>query len=180
MTMPAAVCEPGSVTSSDSDRGRAFWASFAKPKSRILMRPSLVTKIFSGFRSRWTIPFSCAAANPCAIWTPYRSSCAAGSAPRSSNARSSRLPEVRRRGRARRCAARCQKRQEYWDGSARPRRALPARSGAAGRVRGQKDSGRIFSATSRSRRVCWRDTLRPCRPRRAETEFRRGRVSCPR
>ncbi len=36
--------------------------SLARPKSRILTRPSLVTKRFSGFRSRWTIPFSWAAA----------------------------------------------------------------------------------------------------------------------
>ena len=43
--------------------------SFARPKSRILTRPSFVRKRFSGFRSRWTIPFSCAAASPCAICT---------------------------------------------------------------------------------------------------------------
>ena len=36
----------------------------ARPKSRILTRPSFVKKMFSGFRSRWTIPFSCAAARP--------------------------------------------------------------------------------------------------------------------
>src|SRR5438045_2885443 len=34
--------------------------SFARPKSRILTSPSFVTKRFSGFRSRWTIPLSCA------------------------------------------------------------------------------------------------------------------------
>ena len=43
--------------------------SFARPKSRILTRPSFVTNRFSGFRSRWTIPFSCAAARPLAICT---------------------------------------------------------------------------------------------------------------
>ena len=43
--------------------------TLAKPKSRILTRPSLVTNRLSGLRSRWTIPFSCAAANPCAICT---------------------------------------------------------------------------------------------------------------
>ena len=41
--------------------------SFASPKSRILARPSAVTKMLSGFRSRWTMPFACAAARPCAI-----------------------------------------------------------------------------------------------------------------
>ena len=45
--------------------------SLARPKSRILTRPSRVTKTFSGFRSRWTMPFSWAAARPCAIWTAY-------------------------------------------------------------------------------------------------------------
>ena len=38
----------------------------ASPKSRILMRFSAVTKTFSGFRSRWTIPRECAAARPSA------------------------------------------------------------------------------------------------------------------
>ena len=38
--------------------------SFARPKSRIFTRPSLVMKTFSGFRSRCTMPFSCAAARP--------------------------------------------------------------------------------------------------------------------
>ena len=45
--------------------------SLARPKSRILTRPSFVTKTFSGFRSRWTMPFSCAAASPWAIWIAY-------------------------------------------------------------------------------------------------------------
>jgi hypothetical protein len=36
--------------------------SFAIPKSRIFARPSRVRKMFSGLRSRWMIPFSCAAA----------------------------------------------------------------------------------------------------------------------
>lgn len=40
--------------------------SFARPKSRIFGRPSRVTKTFSGFRSRWTIPFSWAAERPSA------------------------------------------------------------------------------------------------------------------
>ena len=36
------------------------------PKSRILTRPSLVMNRLSGFRSRWTMPLSCAAARPSA------------------------------------------------------------------------------------------------------------------
>src|SRR6185437_3315638 len=38
--------------------------SLARPKSRIFTRPSLVMNRFSGFRSRCTMPFSCAAASP--------------------------------------------------------------------------------------------------------------------
>ena len=49
------------------ESARSFCISFARPKSRILTRPSFVTKTFSGFRSRWTMPFSCAAARPLAI-----------------------------------------------------------------------------------------------------------------
>ena len=43
-------------------------AGFAIPKSRIFTRPSRVMKMFSGFRSRWTIPRSCAAASPSPSW----------------------------------------------------------------------------------------------------------------
>ena len=39
----------------------------ARPKSRIFTRPSRVMKMFSGFRSRCTMPRSCAAASPRAI-----------------------------------------------------------------------------------------------------------------
>ena len=41
--------------------------SFARPKSRILTRPSVVMNTFSGLRSRWTMPLACAAARPRAI-----------------------------------------------------------------------------------------------------------------
>ena len=41
--------------------------SFARPKSRILAKPSLETIRFSGLRSRCTIPASCALARPSAI-----------------------------------------------------------------------------------------------------------------
>jgi len=36
----------------------------ARPKSRILRRPSGVTMTFAGFRSRWTIPAACVAVTP--------------------------------------------------------------------------------------------------------------------
>ena len=38
--------------------------SFARPKSRILTKPSVETITFSGFRSRWTIPAAWAFARP--------------------------------------------------------------------------------------------------------------------
>ena len=37
-------------------------ATLARPKSRTFTRPSLVTITLAGFRSRWTMPLSCAAA----------------------------------------------------------------------------------------------------------------------
>lgn len=43
------------------------FCSFTSPKSRIFTRPSRQTKMFSGFRSRWTTPLSCAPARPRAI-----------------------------------------------------------------------------------------------------------------
>ena len=58
----------------------------ASPKSRILTRPSRVRNRFSGLRSRWTIPFSCAAASPRAICAAMSSACPGGSGPVSSRA----------------------------------------------------------------------------------------------
>ena len=53
-----------------SSAGAAAARTFAKPKSRIFTRPALVTNRFSGLRSRWMMPFSCAAARPRATCTP--------------------------------------------------------------------------------------------------------------
>jgi hypothetical protein len=48
---------PGSVAATVGDivRSPPEGPTFARPKSRILMRPSRVTKMFSGLRSRCTI-----------------------------------------------------------------------------------------------------------------------------
>ena len=54
---PVAVCVGMSC-------GGPVDANFANPKSRIFTRSSVVMKTFSGFRSRWTMPFSCAACRP--------------------------------------------------------------------------------------------------------------------
>lgn len=43
------------------------WRMRASPKSRILARPSRVTRTLSSLRSRWTMPAACAAARPLAI-----------------------------------------------------------------------------------------------------------------
>ena len=61
--------------------------SFASPKSSTFTRPSVVTNKFSGFRSRCTIPFPCAASSP-------RAAC-------SINSSASRSPRARRRSRSR-------------------------------------------------------------------------------
>src|SRR5580698_11446253 len=45
----------------------AACATFARPKSSSLACPRLVTKIFAGLMSRWTIPLLCAASSASAI-----------------------------------------------------------------------------------------------------------------
>ena len=62
--------------------------TFASPKSRIFTRPSRVTQRFSGFMSRCTIPLSCAAARPRAIWIAHSTALDAGSGPPARRARS--------------------------------------------------------------------------------------------
>ena len=70
---------PRSATGSASPLSACV--SFARPKSRIFTWPSFVTNTFSGFRSRWTMPFSWAAASPRAIWAPISTALRTGSAP---------------------------------------------------------------------------------------------------
>src|ERR1700728_4819164 len=41
--------------------------TLARPKSRILAWPRLVTKMLAGLMSRWTMPWECAASRPSAI-----------------------------------------------------------------------------------------------------------------
>ncbi len=63
MTTPGSVAE-ATVGRFVAPAAGSTCVSFARPKSRILTRPSFVTKRFSGFKSRWTMPLSCAAARP--------------------------------------------------------------------------------------------------------------------
>jgi hypothetical protein len=65
MTVPGIV--PASMVGDPLTSAERGEVSFASPKSRIFTRPSSVMKMFSGFRSRCTIPRSCAAASPSTI-----------------------------------------------------------------------------------------------------------------
>ena len=56
-------------------------ASLASPKSSTFTRPSFVSITFAGLRSRWTTPFSCAAASASAMAMPSSTTRAAGSPP---------------------------------------------------------------------------------------------------
>ena len=47
--------------------------SFAKPKSRTLTTPSVLTTTFAGFKSRWTMPRACARASASAMGIAMRS-----------------------------------------------------------------------------------------------------------
>src|SRR3981081_2204091 len=60
MTMPACV-RPAEVCGAPSEGSAP--TSLARPKSRTLTRPSVVTITLAGFRSRCMMPFSCAAAS---------------------------------------------------------------------------------------------------------------------
>ena len=50
-----------------SPAGVSISMALARPRSRTLMRPSGVTLMFAGFRSRWMTPFSCATESASAI-----------------------------------------------------------------------------------------------------------------
>ena len=62
-------CDPRPSARSSARREATASILFARPKSRIFTWPSRVTKRFSGFRSRWTMPFSWAAERPFATWS---------------------------------------------------------------------------------------------------------------
>ena len=70
-----------SVVSSSGPAPGSLSRSLARPKSSSFTRPSRVTNAFSGFTSRWTIPFSWAAPSASAIWMPYSTALRKGRAP---------------------------------------------------------------------------------------------------
>ena len=110
--------------------------SWARPKSRIFTRPSRVTKMFSGLRSRWTMPFSWAAARPWAVWIAYSTALRARHRP-PLEPRPQRLAlqQLGDHVRAPVLAADVVDRPGCSDGSARRPRAPPARSAAGARGR---------------------------------------------
>ena len=63
MTIPGSV-PPETVRAAVAPDESSGCVSFARPKSRIFTKPSLVTITFSGLRSRCTIPAPCAFARP--------------------------------------------------------------------------------------------------------------------
>ena len=82
ITTPACVAAAVSV-------GECVWSgddaspvsALARPKSSTLTLPSGVTFTLAGFRSRCTIPFSCAASSASAIWRAIASASSIGSGP---------------------------------------------------------------------------------------------------
>ena len=64
-----ALCRAGHRRryASRSDRRASSPAALARPKSRTFTAPSGVISILAGFRSRWTMPFSCAMSRASAI-----------------------------------------------------------------------------------------------------------------
>ena len=56
--------------------------TFASPKSSTFTVPSGVILMLAGFRSRWMMPFSCAASSASAIWRAIGSASSSGNGPR--------------------------------------------------------------------------------------------------
>jgi hypothetical protein len=57
-------------------------SAFASPKSSSFTVPSGVTLMFADLRSRWMMPFSCAASSPAAFWRAITSASSTGTGPR--------------------------------------------------------------------------------------------------
>ena len=60
-TDPASVCKEATAVGAEVAPAEGEASERARPKSRIFTRPADVRKTLSGFRSRCTIPFACAA-----------------------------------------------------------------------------------------------------------------------
>jgi hypothetical protein len=67
MIMPASVAAIVRVGEMDPSPAGAGCATAAKPKSSTFTRPAGVIMMLAGFRSRWVMPFPCAASSASAI-----------------------------------------------------------------------------------------------------------------
>jgi hypothetical protein len=81
-TAPAKVIGEAAGDDACSTPGEAASDSLAKPKSSTLTPPSGRIFTLAGLRSRWTMPFSCAAASAAAICAPSEMASLAFSGPR--------------------------------------------------------------------------------------------------
>ena len=77
------ACVPTVVPAGVSAGSAKGVVAFATPKSSTLTRPSGVSLMLAGFRSRWTIPCSCAARIASATWQAQSRAVATSSGPRS-------------------------------------------------------------------------------------------------
>src|SRR5690606_27930868 len=84
---PVRVLAPGLLGAhvggrAEEDAGAgASTVSFARPKSSTFTWPSAVSAMLEGFRSRWTIPFSCEAASASATCRAIDSAASSGIGP---------------------------------------------------------------------------------------------------
>ncbi len=149
VTSGADVC--AEVTSSPVISGEA---GFARPKSSSFT-PDFVSMTLAGFRSRWTMPFRCAAARAAQISEPMRARASVGIGPRASRAAS--VSPSRSSVTAYETPLSEPKskiaRMFGWDSDATARASRSKRASASGSAATR--SGRTLMATSRPRRGWW-------------------------
>ena len=153
-----------------SGRGVAR-AAFARPKSSTFTMPSGVILMLAGFRSRWTMPFSCAASSASAICRAMASASrrwpACGPAPRDPLGQRVALDQLHDQRADAVDVLEPVDRADVRDDSATPAAALRARNGPGGRRR-SRTPGQDLDRDVASELACRaRDRPRPCRPRPA-------------
>jgi len=82
MTPAAVIAGDVTVGKLTMSAGPAGSSAFAKPTSSTFTWPPRVSMTFAGFKSRWMMPFSCAASSASVIWRAITSTSSTGSAPR--------------------------------------------------------------------------------------------------
>ncbi len=129
---PAAVARAVSVGECvDRGRGagRVGFEDLREAEVEELHLPSPVTFTFAGFRSRWTIPFSCAASSASAICLAYTKANLRGRAPAVSRVRAPPLPPAPSRGGAGRPPPRRRRSPRCSGGAAPPELRLALEAG---------------------------------------------------